>query len=131
MKKRNFTPEELNVLKTIPRNMPGKTSNLSIDDRKATFTYDLNSKKLVTVPVQVTITPVANGNVRMTLSGTHYPVTKTEVAQRQGVFLVREFNLLDKDMVFCIAVFLEHIAEAMRNLRWASHLKVAGGTWTC
>ena len=131
MASRKFTEEELNVLKTIPRNMIGKTSFLSIGENKASFIYDPNSKKLITVPIQVTIVPVAKKKARLTLFGEHYRFTKNKLAKGEGVYLVQDIDLFAKDMIFSLAVGLGKISEAMRNLRWATELKSLGGTWTC
>lgn len=131
MANRKFTEDELNVLKTIPRNMIGKTSFLSIGENKASFIYDPNSKKLMTVPIQVTIVPVAKKKARLTLFGEHYTLSKKKLARGEGVYFVQEIDLLAKDMIFSLAVGLGKISEAMRNLRWATELKSLGGTWTC
>lgn len=131
MATRTFTDEERKVLGTIPRNMIGKTSNLSIDENKASFIYDPNSAKLVTVPIQVTIVPAANGNAKMTLYGEHYRFVKNKVVKGEGVYLIQEINLLEKDMIFSLAQALGKISESIRNLRWAVDLKALGGTWTC
>ena len=131
MVKRTFTDEERKVLRTIPRNMIGKTGSLWISENRASFTYDPNSKKLVTVPIQVTIVPVANGNARMTLSGEHYLVSKNKIAKREGVYIKQEFNLLDEGLIFSLAECLAHVSEAMRHLRWAIDLKALGGTDIC
>ena len=131
MASRKFTEEELNVLKTIPRNMIGKTSSHSIDENKACFIYDPSSKKLVTVPIQVTIVPVANGNSRVTLFGEYYNLSGKKLVRREGVYLIQEINLLEDGMIFSLSTTLGKISEAMRNLRWAIDLKALGGTWTC
>ena len=131
MATRTFTDEERKVLGTIPRNMIGKTSSLSIDENKASFIYDPNSKKLVTVPIQVTIVPAANGNAKMTLYGEHYRVVKNKLVKGEGVYLVQELDLLENDIIYALAQALGNISEAMRNLRWATHLKALGGDWTC
>ena len=131
MAKRTFTEEELKVLKTIPRNMIGKTSYLSIDEHQASFVYDPNSKKLVTVPVQVTIVPVAKRKVRLTLAGEHYALTKKKLVKDEGTYLVQEIDLLEEEIIFSLAQALGKISEAMRILRWATHLKPLGGTWLC
>lgn len=131
MAKRKFTEEELNVLKTIPRNMIGKTSFLSIGENKASFIYDPNSKKLVTVPIQVTIVPVAKKKARLTLFGEHYTLSKKKLVKGEGVYLVQDIDLRANEMIFSLAVGLGKISEALRNLRWATELKSLGGTWTC
>ena len=131
MATRTFTDEERKVLGTIPRNMIGKTSNLSIDENKASFIYDPNSKKLVTVPIQVTIVPVAKKKARLTLFGEHYTLSKKKLVKGEGVYLVQEIDLLENDMIYALAQALGNISEAMRNLRWATHLKALGGNWTC
>lgn len=131
MGKRIFTDDELKALRTIPCKMPGKANSLSIDANKASFIYDPNSKKLVTVPIQVTIAPVANGNARVTLYGEHYRLVKNKLAKCDGTYIVQEINLLENDMIFSLAQALRKISEAMRNLRWAIDLKALGGTWTC
>lgn len=131
MATRTFTDEERKVLGTIPRNMIGKTRYLSIVESQASFVYDPNSKKLVTVPIQVTIVPVAHGNAKMTLYGEHYRLVKNKVVKGEGVYLVQEIDLLENDMIYSLAQALSNISEAMRSLRWATHLKAIGGTWTC
>lgn len=131
MGKRIFTDDELKALRTIPRKMPGKANSLSIDANQASFIYDPNSKKLVTVPIQVTIAPVANGNARVTLYGEHYRLVKNKLAKCDGAYIVQEINLLENDMIFSLAQALGKISEAMRNMRWAIDLKALGGTWTC
>ena len=131
MATRTFSDVERKVLGTIPRNMIGKTSNLSIDENKVSFIYDPNSKKLVTVPIQVTIVPVANGNARVTLYGEHYRFTKHKLVKGEGVYLAQEINLLEKDMIYSLAQALGKISESIRNLRWAIDLKALGGNWTC
>lgn len=131
MGKRIFTDDELKALRTIPRKMPGKANSLSIDANKASFIYDPNSKKLVTVPIQVTIAPVANGNARVTLYGEHYRLVKNKLAKCDGAYIVQEINLLENDMIYSLAQALGKISEAMRNMRWAIDLKALGGTWTC
>ena len=131
MGKRIFTDDELKALRTIPHNMPGKANSLSIDANKASFIYDPNSKKLVTVPIQVTIAPAANGNARVTLYGEHYRLVKNKLAKCDGAYIVQEINLLENDMIYALAQALGNISEAMRNLRWTTHLKALGGNWTC
>jgi hypothetical protein len=131
MVKRTFTDEERKVLRTIPRNMIGKTGSRWISENRASFIYDPNSKKLVTVPIQVTIVPVANGNALMTLSGEHYLVSKNKLVKREGVYIKQEFSLLDEELIYSLSVCLAHVSEAMRNLRWAIGLKALGGTDIC
>ena len=131
MATRTFTEEERKVLGTIPRNMIGKTSSLSIDENKASFIYDPNSKKLVTVPIQVTIVPAANGNAKITLYGEHYRFVKNKLVKGEGVYLDQEIDLLENDMIYSLAQALGKISEAMRNLRWAIDLKALGGTDIC
>lgn len=131
MATRTFTDEERKVLGTIPRNMIGKTSALSIGENEASFVYDPNSKKLVTVPIRVTIVPAANGNALMTLSGEHYLVSGSKLAKREGDYIKQEFNLLDEGLIFSLAECLAHVSEAMRHLRWAIDLKALGGTDIC
>ena len=131
MATRTFTDEERKVLGTIPRNMIGKTRYLSIVESQASFVYDPNSKKQVTVPIQVTIVPVAKKKARMTLFGEHYTLSKKKLVKGEGVYLVQEIDLLENDMIYSLAQALGNISEAMRNLRWATHLKPLGGDWTC
>jgi hypothetical protein len=131
MATRTFTDEERKILETIPRNMIGKTRYLSIVESQASFVYDPNSKKLVTVPIQVTIVPVAKKKVRLTLFGEHYTLSKKKLVKGEGVYLVQELDLLENDMIYALAQALGNISEAMRNLRWATHLKALGGEWTC
>jgi hypothetical protein len=131
MGKRIFTDDELKALRTIPRNMGGKANSLSIDANKASFIYDPNSKKLVTVPIQVTIAPVARNKARLTLYGEHYRLVKNKLVKREGAYIVQDIDLLEKDMIYSLSQALGKISEAMRNLRWAIDLKSLGGTWTC
>jgi hypothetical protein len=131
MGKRIFTDDELKALRTIPRNMGGKANSLSIDANKASFIYDPNSKNLVTVPIQVTIAPVARNKARLTLYGDHYRLVKNKLAKRDGAYIVQDIDLHEKDMIYSLSQALGKISEAMRNLRWAIDLKPLGGTWTC
>lgn len=131
MATRTFTDEERKILETIPRNMIGKTRYLSIVESQASFVYDPNSKKLVTVPIQVTIVPVAKKKARLTLFGEHYTLSKKKLVKGEGVYLDQEIDLLENDMIYALAQALGNISEAMRNLRWATHLKALGGEWTC
>jgi hypothetical protein len=131
MATRTFTDEERKILETIPRNMIGKTRYLSIVESQASFVYDPNSKKLVTVPIQVTIVPVAKKKARLTLFGEHYTLSKKKLVKGEGVYLVQEIDLLETDMIYSLAQALGNISESMRNLRWATHLKALGGEWTC
>ena len=131
MGKRIFTDDEMKALRTIPRNMGGKANRLSIDANKASFIYDPNSKKLVTVPIQVAIAPVARNKARLTLYGEHYRLVKNKLVKREGAYIVQDINLLEKDMIYSLSQALGKISEAMRNLRWAIDLKSLGGTWTC
>jgi hypothetical protein len=131
MGKRIFTNDELKALRTIPRKMVGKVNSLYIDVNKASFIYDPNSKKVVTVPIQVTIAPVARNKARLTLYGEHYRLVKNKLSKCDGPYLVQDIDLLEKDMVYSLAQALGKISEAMRNLRWAIDLKPLGGSWTC
>lgn len=131
MATRTFTDEERKILGTIPRNMIGKTRYLSIVESQASFVYDPNSKKLVTVPIQVTIVPVAKKKARLTLFGEHYTLSKKKLVKSEGVYLVQEIDLLEEEMIFSLAQTLGQISEAMRTLRWATHLKALGGTYIC
>ena len=131
MATRTFTDEERKILGTIPRNMIGKTRYLSIVESQASFVYDPNSKKLVTVPIQVTIVPVAKKKARLTLFGEHYTLSKKKLVKSEGVYLVQEIDLLEEEMIFSLAQTLGQISEAMRTLRWATHLKALGGPYLC
>lgn len=131
MGKRIFTNDELKALSTIPRKMPGKVTSLYFYVTKASFTYDPNSKKVATVPIQVTIVPVANGKARLTLCGEHYRLVKNKLTKCDGPYLVQEINLLETEMIYSLAQALGKISEAMRNMRWAIDLKALGGTDIC
>lgn len=131
MGKRSFTDDELKALCTIPRKMAGKANSLSIDANKASFIYDPNSKKFVTVPIQVTIVPVARKKARLTLYGEHYRLVKHKLAKREGAYIVQDINLRTKDMIYSLSQVLGKVSEAMRNLRWAIDMKPLGGTWIC
>ena len=70
-------------------------------------------------------------NARLTLFGEHYTLEKKKLVKREGVYLVQDINLLEKDMIFSLAQALGKISESMRILRWAISLKALGGEWTC